>query len=185
MLGHSLRPSKLPPRRPATPRCQAAEDEIGKLLLADLIPELLREPTKILPAWQINPIAGPQGVPPVSPLACLPVNRGGPSSEGKRSRPEPFMHEKQAEEAPSQARPRRRMRSRYIPANSGPAVWSFIVQRADEAYRLRRSPERRAEVWASDRFQDRPGRRAGPARRSRGSRRCTFPRCRRACARKC
>ena len=25
----------------------------------------------------------------------------------------------------------------------------------------------------------------GPARRSRGSRRCTFPRCRRACARKC
>lgn len=102
-----------------------------------------------------------------------------------RSRPEPFMHEKQAEEAPGQARPRRRMRSRNIPANSGPAVWSFIVQRADEAYPLRRSPEKQAEVWASDRFQDRPGRRAGPARRSRGSRRCTFPRCRRACARKC
>ena len=97
----------------------------------------------------------------------------------------PFMHEKQAEEAPGQARPQRRMRSRNIPANSGPAVWSFIVQRADDAYPLRRSPEKQAEVWASDRFQDRPGRRAGPARRSRGSRRCTFPRCRRACARKC
>ena len=37
------------------PRCQAVEDEIGKPLLADLIPQLLREPTKILLAWQINP----------------------------------------------------------------------------------------------------------------------------------
>ncbi len=50
---------------------------------------------------------------------------------------------------------------------------------------LCRSPEKRAEVWASDRFQDPLGRRAGPARRSRGSRRCTFPRCPRACAKKC
>ena len=55
------------------------------------------------------------------------------------------------------------MRSRNIPANSGPAVWSFIVQRADESYPLRRSPEKQAEAWASDRFQDRRGRRAGPA----------------------
>ena len=50
---------------------------------------------------------------------------------------------------------------------------------------LCRSPEKRAEVWASDRFQGPLGRRAGPARRSRGSRRCTFPRCPRACAKKC
>lgn len=184
VLGHSLRPSKLSPRRPATPRCQAVEDEIGKPLLADPIPELLREPAKILLAWQINPhwraLRGTTCF-----ASCLLVSRGGPSSEGKWSRPEPFMHEKEAEEAPGPARPRPRMRSRNIPANSGPAVWSFIVQRADEAYLLRRSPEKQAEVWASDRFQDRPGRRAGPARRSRGSRRCTFPRCRRACARKC
>jgi len=110
---------------------------------------------------------------------------GGPSSEGKRSRREPFMHEEQAEEAPGRARPRRRTRSRNIPANSRPAVWSFIVQRADESRRLRRSPEKQTEVWAFDRFQDRPGRRAAPARRSRGSGRCTFLRCRRACARKC
>jgi len=110
---------------------------------------------------------------------------GGRKLMRLRSRPEPFMHEKQAEEAPGQARPRRRMRSRNIPANSGPAGWSFIVQRAGEAYPLRHSPEKQAVVWESDRFQDRPGRRAGPARRSRGSRRCTFPLCRRACARKC
>ena len=148
-------------------------------------PRLFREPTKILLAWQINPHW--------RALRCttcfssrLPAGKSrGASSEGKRSRPEPFMHEKQAEEAPGQARLRWRMRSRNIPANSGPALWSFIVQRADEAYPLRRSPEQQAEVWASDRFQDRPGRRAGPARRSRGLRRCTFPRCRRACARKC
>jgi len=104
---HSLRASKLPPRRPATHRCQAAEDEIGKPLLADLIPELLREPTKILLAWQINPhCRAPRCTTCFS--SRLPAGKSrGPSSEGKRSSPEPFMPEKQAEEVPGQARPRR------------------------------------------------------------------------------